>query len=303
MLQDPGAARPSSPKNFMKNSTKIISLAAMLGLLFGCSESADEPASTPDTTAEAAATDSDPASGSDADTPTENAAEITADEPAAQAQEPSGERIFKTAQAALEDVTSDETFVFYLHGGVVEGSDGRPTHPERGTYEYQKIIQAMADTGVVVLSEIRPEQTDVEAYAQNITEQVRQLLEAGATPDRVSVIGFSKGGNIGLRVSHLLANDEVGFVIMGACGPWLADTALDLQGRVLSIYESSDDVAGSCSDVVERSQTEPFFHQIETEMGLGHGSFFDVRDSWFSQAMLWCNAPALRQQIVGPERL
>lgn len=235
-----------------------------------------------------------------------------ASEPVAVAEPPSttapsddGTNIYPDAETALAAgvAASEETFVFYLHGAIVEGSDGRPSHPERGTYEYQAIVDAMAETRVVVLSEIRPARTDVQDYANRVIDQVRALLKAGAPPERITVVGFSKGGIIALLANHGLEHDDLGFVIIGACGEWLKSTPLNLRGRVLSIHEASDRMAESCRSVVERSSTQPFFHEIQTDIGKGHGSFFAPGDAWLPEAMLWSHAPALIDRMSTPQRL
>ena len=38
-------------------------------------------------------------------------------------------------------------YLFYLHGQIVEGSDGRPEHPTFGIYDYPAIIKALGLDG------------------------------------------------------------------------------------------------------------------------------------------------------------
>ena len=284
---------------YRSSRVAALGLVLLIYTLVGCS-SPDPSTDTPETPANGSPSESQP-SGRTADSGGSEDQGSSGEETSA---EP-GRRIFSTAQEALKggaDVSG--VFVFYLHGAVVEGSDGRPTHPERGVYEYQEILEAIAATEVVVISEIRPAQTQVEAYAQGIVEQIRALTDAGVHGSRIAVVGFSKGGVIGLHVSGLLDDDRIGYVIMAACGSWLDDLDLELHGRMLSIYEKSDAV-GSCRPAVERFDTAGnlFFHEVETEMGGGHGAFFKPQPDWLDQAMLWCDAPGLKAQLVAPEAI
>ena len=205
-------------------------------------------------------------------------------------------KIFATADealAALEDPAA-ETFLLYLHGAIIELGDRRPTHPERGTYEYDLILEALADEGLVVISEQRPRDTDPSHYAEKAAAEVRKLLDAGARPDRVTVAGFSKGGSIALRTSGLLARDDVRFVILAICGPWFDDVELPLHGIILSIYEASDAGITSCRGVVERSGSKPAsFEEIETHMGGGHGAFFKPQEAWTGPLAAWAAAGSI----------
>lgn len=209
-------------------------------------------------------------------------------------------RIFDTAEEALAEVANaeDETFLLYLHGAIIELGDRRPTHPERGTYEYDLILQALADEGLVVISEQRPRGTEPAEYAESAAADVRKLLDAGADPGRVTVVGFSKGGHIALRTSGSLARDDVRFVIMAICGPWFDEMELPLHGHILSIHEATDAGIVSCRSVVERSPSKPAsFEEIETNMGGGHGAFFKPQDAWLRPLVDWAKAESIDRDV------
>lgn len=206
---------------------------------------------------------------------------------------PDGRRIFSTAEMSLAavDDPSAETFLLYLHGAILELGDRRPTHPERGTYEYDQILNALADEGLVVISEQRPKGTVVADYADRAAGEVRTLLDAGAKPGRVTVVGFSKGGAIALHTIGRLGRDDVRFVVMAICGPWFEDTEFPLHGNILSIHEATDEGITSCRKVVERSKSKPAsFEEIETNMGGGHGAFFKPQDAWMDPVVAWAKA-------------
>ncbi|HEV8121360.1 MAG TPA: alpha/beta hydrolase, partial [Candidatus Polarisedimenticolia bacterium] len=83
-------------------------------------------------------------------------------------------------------------YVIYLHGRIVEEQGRRPTSPEWGIFEYDRILGALAGEGAVVISEQRPRNTDPDTFAAHVVEQVRQIIRAGVQPEHVTVVGFSK---------------------------------------------------------------------------------------------------------------
>ena len=215
-------------------------------------------------------------------------------------------QIFDHAAAAIAAPAEFDAFVFYLHGRIIEDAGRRPTHPDFGVYEYDEVLEALAVPGVAVISEARGPQTDVTSYASTIVSQIVELFAAGVEPAAISVVGFSKGGNIALQVSHRLGHDDVGFIILAACGTWLDGLEIDgsplrLHGRMLSIHEESDRI-GSCRPWVEPSLPNLFFHEIEINIGGSHGAFYTPRAEWLDQTLIWTGAPSVRQQMSRPER-
>lgn len=180
-------------------------------------------------------------------------------------------------------------YAVYLHGRIVEDAGpARPTDPQFGVYEYPQILDALSDAGFQVISEPRPKGTDWVAYARTVAGQVEQLLAAGVPPENVTVIGFSKGGGIAVLTSALLKNERVNFVFMAICADWLFPREdVDVRGRILSLYEASDTLAGSCAPLFERA-TSPVRHaELRLETGAGHGAFFRVRREWLAPVVRW----------------
>jgi hypothetical protein len=141
--------------------------------------------------------------------------------------------------------------VIYLHGRIIEDGDRRPTHPQWGTYEFEQVLDALTAEGAVVIGEQRPPSADMELFAHHVAGQVEQLLRAGVPPERVAVVGFSKGGGIAMRASALLENPRVTMVLLAACGDGDFSTSdIRVWGRVLSVYEASDDSGRSCGVAV-----------------------------------------------------
>ena len=179
-------------------------------------------------------------------------------------------------------------YLVYLHGAIIETQGVRPTHPRFGIYEYRQILEQFADRGFVVISEARPEGTDGTLYAGVVVNQVRELLAAGVPPGHVTVVGFSKGGGIAIAASSGLANDDVNFVFMAACNPWLdSHPEIVARGRLLSLRELSDEFVGSCERLFERSPSPHDHLEIVLEIGGGHGAFYRPLPEWVDPLVVW----------------
>jgi len=189
------------------------------------------------------------------------------------------------------EIDPDARYLFYLHGAIIERAGVRPTHPKFGVYEYLEILEVFAGRGFVVISEARPAGTDVIEYAATVADQVRALIRGGVPPEHITVVGFSKGGGIAITTSSLLAEDNVNFVFMGACGPWL-DSRPEIvpHGRLLALREASDDLVGSCEGLFVRAAGDGEREEITLELGGGHGAFYRPRPEWIEPVVEWASA-------------
>ena len=179
-------------------------------------------------------------------------------------------------------------YLFYLHGAIIETEGTRPTHPRFGVYEYEKILATFAERGFVVISEARPAGTDGMVYASKVVEQVRTLLAAGVPPGHVTVVGFSKGGGIAIAASSMLAEDDVNFVFMAACNPWIDDhPEIVARGRLLSLREASDELMGTCEGLFARSPSQHDQREIVLHLGGGHGAFYRPQTEWVDPVVEW----------------
>jgi len=187
---------------------------------------------------------------------------------------------------------ASKRFLFYLHGAIVEGSNGRPVSSEYGVYEYGKIIETLTSYGFTVYSEIRPAATSQEEYAEKIQRAIQTLLQEGVPEERISVVGASKGGVIAAFVSARLKNPQIRYVILAGFYPDLGiERDLRLHGRVFSIHDASDTTG--------RIVPEHYFDQspeltdkkiLITKTGLGHGLIFRPYPEWVMPAIKWLNA-------------
>jgi len=196
-------------------------------------------------------------------------------------------QIFADVPAAIDP---GARYLIYLHGAIIETQGVRPTHPRFGVYEYEEILSTFAGRGFVVISEARPTGTDGMVYSETVVDQVREILAAGVPPDCVTVVGFSKGGGIAIAASSMLANDDVNFVFMAACNPWLdSHSEIVARGRLLSLRESSDDLVSSCEGFFERSPSPNDHVEIVLELGGGHGAFYRPRPEWVDPVVEWAS--------------
>jgi len=196
-----------------------------------------------------------------------------------------------------ESVDPTNAYLFYLHGKIIEDQGIPAISPDFGEYEYQAILERLSSYGFVVISEQRAKNTDSMAYAQKISGQVTALLNAGVPAENITVVGASKGAGITIFVSHLLKNIDVNFVIMAICNPEtvkaLVQDQITLSGNVLSIYDSMDELAGSCQELFSFSEGNGIskYNEIILNLGTGHGILFKPLDEWIIPAVQWARKP------------
>jgi pimeloyl-ACP methyl ester carboxylesterase len=189
--------------------------------------------------------------------------------------------------AATDEISGDQHYVFYLHGQIVQDAGPRPTHPRYGLYDYPLILETLAGHGLTVISEQRSKGTDPGKYAKTVAKQVRALLDDGVAPQRITVLGFSVGGYIAIKVSSLLPDAGINFVFMASCSDWMSsDTDTRIHGRVLSVYELSDS-AYSCQQLASRSPGPSEYRDVAINTGKEHGAFYLPDDRWVLPVVEW----------------
>lgn len=179
------------------------------------------------------------------------------------------------------------TYVFYLHGQIIESGGRRPTHPQFGVYEYDEILRALSGPDRFVISEQRPPNTAIASYAETVAGQVRELIDRGVPPTQIAVVGFSKGGRIAVATSSLL-RDPISYAFLAACNSGVFDEAsYRVGGRVLSIYEDSDEIGVSCVPLLERSPEVLESREVRIRTGARHGAFYLPREEWVREVVQW----------------
>ncbi|HEU4556886.1 MAG TPA: alpha/beta hydrolase [Longimicrobium sp.] len=188
-------------------------------------------------------------------------------------------------------------YLIYLHGRIVEEQGSRPTDERFGTYEYQQILDTLAASGAEVIAEQRPRGTDFRAFGAHVADQVRRLQAAGVPPERIAVVGFSKGGAIAMIASALLKEPRLTFVLLAPCGDWVKGRDdVDVRGRILSIYEASDELGTSCEPLFAQASAPGEHREVRIATGAGHGAFFRPRAEWLTPTLQWVES---RQATLG----
>lgn len=188
-------------------------------------------------------------------------------------------------------------YLFYLHGKIIEDQGIPAVSPDYGEYEYWAILEKLREYGFVVISEQRAKDTDINKYAERVVEQVQTLLKAGVPAEQITVVGASKGAGIAILVSHLMKNEKMNFVILAICDPAavedLRQNGISLYGNVLSIYDSADDLAGSCQGLFSFSEGKGLsvHEEIVLKVGTGHGILFKPLDEWIVPVVQWAGNP------------
>ena len=183
---------------------------------------------------------------------------------------------------------TSHTYLFYLHGLIVEFGGIRPKSDEHGYYEYELILDKFAEQGFSVISEAREQDTQVISYAEKVVTEIRGLLESGVPSQNISVVGASKGGVIASYVSLMLQEKEINYVFLaGLFERCLADQDLSLYGKILSIHDSSDTLSITPDPFFERSSGQGVFKKIVVTKGLGHGLIYQPYSDWMEPLVDW----------------
>lgn len=186
------------------------------------------------------------------------------------------------------DADIENSYLFYLHGLIVEEAGIRPKSEEHGFYEYQLILQELAKEGFVVISEARAKGTEIKPYAEKVVSQVRLLLAQGVPPGNITIVGASKGGVIGAYVSNMLQEQELRYVFLaGLFEKCLVDKDLKLYGQVLSIHDRSDKQSITPSLYFQRSEGLGNFQAIILSLDLGHGLIYRPYREWIDPILQW----------------
>ena len=181
-------------------------------------------------------------------------------------------------------------YVIYSHGLIVEGDDPRPVSPELGVYDFPAVVRALAaGSGFHLIAHHRPKNTVPEDYAAMLDGWVRRLLAAKVAPGRITLVGFSRGGQITALASNRLASTGINTALLAVCPPGDLDLVrlapIIAGGHFLSMYETTDAVR-SCARLAERSRFASF-EEIAISTGKKHGAFFQPLPDWVRPLRAW----------------
>jgi len=191
-------------------------------------------------------------------------------------------------QHVPDNPDSTKRYLFYLHGLLVEEAGIRPKSEEHGYYEYELILEALAQEGYIVVSEVREKGTQIKPYAENIASQVKKLLTNRVPPGDISIVGASRGGVIGAYISTMLQEKEVNYVFLaGLFEKYLDDENLKLCGNVLSIHDRYDKFSITPALYFQRSEGLGKFKEIVLNLDIGHGLVYRPYREWIDPVLKW----------------
>lgn len=190
--------------------------------------------------------------------------------------------------AAVNVTAATPRYLFFLHNAYLEMFGAESAHKEYGKVEYIQVLDYFRKQGFTVMSEIRQRGTDGEAYAAKVAKQVDSLLRNGAMAEDITVVGTSKGGYIAQLVCGRVKNPRVSYVFIGSCNGQQGIDGVVYAGRVLSIFERSDDIGRSCAGLQGGEQNRlTEYREIELNTGLKHGFLFKASEEWMEPAAKW----------------
>jgi len=189
-------------------------------------------------------------------------------------------------------INPNSKYIFFLHGDIIENKGVASAKSKKyGFYEYKKILNAIAKHELVVISEVRDDDTKIKPYTKKMAAQVNALIEKGVPAKNITVSGFSKGGKITLVTSSLLGNKDINYVVLAGCSrksrEFINEFNLDLKGRVLSIVDYNDDTFSSCDDMFNNSSGGLEHKEIILREGSGHGVFYTPNEKWIEPMINW----------------
>ena len=187
-----------------------------------------------------------------------------------------------------ENVDSDRRYLFYIHGKIIEDEGVDAVSPQFGPYEFEQILNYLSDAEFNVIGEIRSTPTDANEYSDRVAAQVKSLLAQGVPSKHITIVGFSKGAGIAILTSAKLNNPELNIVLIAICGEETNDEPSPaISGRILSLFERSDELGSSCKPLADRSHGVIEFKEIEFSTGKHHGAFYAADPIWLDPIISW----------------
>ncbi|MCE8006843.1 hypothetical protein [Aestuariivita sp.] len=204
-----------------------------------------------------------------------------------------GARAQTVLNAPPSEIDTEASYVFYVHGRIIEQQGPKAVSPRFGAYQFFEITQRLAAPGRIVIAEVRgPGGLD---YVETLTGHISRLLDAGVPARRISVIGFSKGGYVTLRAASRLQNPDLNYAILAGCTAGIVsgqDRSADgVQGRLFSMVDAADDLGFSCAPLFERTPHVEDTTDLVFRTGLAHGLFYTPDALWLAPLLEWLDAP------------
>ncbi|MFD2033964.1 alpha/beta hydrolase [Belliella marina] len=187
---------------------------------------------------------------------------------------------------------NNDKYIFFLHNRFLEEHSLEDEHPEYGRAEYLEIISEFKANGFKVISEQRNGNVNAREYATGIVDQIDSLIKNGTEPNKITIVGTSKGGYIAQYVSTLANNPGLNFVFVASFMDSDIQNIPEINycGNILTIYEKSDPFGVSAMERKETSTCKiKHFKEIELNTEMGHGFLFKPMKEWIEPTIKWAN--------------
>lgn len=190
----------------------------------------------------------------------------------------------------LQERNNETTYLFYLHGGVVQQQGANAVSEYYGPYKYLDLLDTLRSYGFEVISEVRPKGVTEEAYARKVSGQIDSLLALGVKKKNMVVAGASLGAYITMDLALMRKDPDLNFALLGLCSDYVLEYYQDrkdsLCGNFLSIYEKTDE-KGPCLPLFSAADCPQQFKEIGLQMGNGHGFLYRPYPEWVRPLVEW----------------
>jgi hypothetical protein len=106
--------------------------------------------------------------------------------------------------------------------------------------------------------------------------------------ENITIVGFSKGAYITMLISAELSNPDLNFVLIAICiEEIISNPSFELTGRILSLYETTDEYRSTCKPLADRSPEVIEFEEIQFDTGKQHGAFYTADPIWLDPVISW----------------
>jgi len=189
---------------------------------------------------------------------------------------------------ACSSIPKEAQHLFYLHGRIIELQGINAVSPQFGPYEYERIIDSLYSLADHIHAEVRTDTTNFYAFCVQVSQQIDRLINEGIAPTNITVVGASKGAVMAMQIS----NDNpqpINYVLLAANNDYIEQANnWSLHGRILGIYEASDQLAGKDYQYwIDRSEEALVFEQLQLQTGLGHGFLYQQMTEWLQPLKSW----------------
>ena len=186
-----------------------------------------------------------------------------------------------------DKVDPNGKYVFYSHGKIVEGKHTNPISPRWGEYDFPEVKKAISSNNYNLIAYHRPQNANPKTFALKLSGDVKKLITLGVKSQNITLLGFSRGGEITILASRNLQNPDIDIILLASCAKFMDNNELfKVYGNVYSIYETSD-MVGSCQFLIDQSSNVSSFNEIFISTGKEHGAFFRPISEWVTPVKNW----------------